>query len=47
MFVDEAETELYNISAKEYGINSLVAEYTLKTWKDQGKLYEHLKKNRF
>ena len=42
MFVNEAETELYDISSKEYGINSLVAEYTLKTWKEQGQLYGHL-----
>ena len=42
MFVNEAETELYDISSKEYGINSLVAEYTLKAWKEQGQLYGHL-----
>ena len=44
MFVDEAETELYNISVKEYGIYCLVAEYTLKTRKLKGQLYWHLKK---
>ena len=44
LYISEAEEVLYNISISEYGINSLVAEYTLKQWKEQGQLYEHLKK---
>ena len=44
LYIKEAEEVLYNISISEYGINSLIAEYTLKQWKEQGQLYEHLKK---